>query len=247
MLLQGKKAIITGGARGIGKEMVEAYLKNGADVYFMDLNPSEQMADLEKIASENGVRVVYEEANVADENQVNDVVDKILKDSGGIDILINNAGITRDGLIFRMPSEDWNLVLTINLTSAFYLSRKIAYTMIRQKSGSIINVSSIVGVHGNAGQCNYSASKAGLIGLTKSLGQEVASRGVRVNAIAPGFIDTPMTQKLSEEVRAGLLKQIPMKRLGDPKEIADVCLFLGSDLSRYVTGQVVGIDGGMGM
>jgi 3-oxoacyl-[acyl-carrier protein] reductase len=247
MLLEGKKAIITGGARGIGKEIVVYFLKEGASVYFIDLMQSEFMSEYEELAKQNGVDVVYKECNVADEDQVSAVVKEIVDESGGIDILVNNAGITRDGLIFRMSKENWNDVINVNLTSAFYMSKAIARSMIQRRSGAIVNVSSIVGVHGNAGQCNYSASKAGLIGLTKSLAQEVAGRNVRVNAVAPGFIQTAMTDKLGEKQKEALQSQIPMVRLGQPEEVAKVILFLASDLASYVTGQVVLIDGGMGM
>ncbi|MEM5947384.1 3-oxoacyl-[acyl-carrier-protein] reductase [Spirochaetia bacterium 38H-sp] len=247
MLLKDKNAVVTGGARGIGAEMVKLFLKEGASVWFVDLNPSDIMDEFESLAQKSGAKVVYKQCNVAEEEQVNTVVEEILKEAGQIDVLVNNAGITRDGLIFRMPSSDWDLVLKVNLTSAFYFSKKVAHAMARAKTGSIINISSIVGVHGNAGQCNYSASKAGMIGLTKSLAQEVASRNVRVNAVAPGFIDTPMTEKLSDKVKEALLSRIPMGRLGSPEEVAKICLFLASDLSSYVTGQVIGVDGGMGM
>jgi 3-oxoacyl-[acyl-carrier protein] reductase len=247
MLLQGQKAIITGGSRGIGKEIVVSFLKNGASVYFIDLMPSEFISEYESLAKENGGTVSYSECNVADEEQVTTVVNTIIEESGGVDILVNNAGITRDGLVFRMSRENWNDVITINLTSAFYMSKAVARSMIQQRSGSVINVSSIVGVHGNAGQCNYSASKAGLIGLTKSLAKEVAGRNVRVNAVAPGFIQTAMTDKLNDKQKEALSAQIPMVRLGQPEEVAKVTLFLASDLASYVTGQVILIDGGLGM
>ena len=247
MLLEGKKAIITGGARGIGKEIVVSFLNEGASVYFIDLMPSEFLSEYEALAKEKGGTVAYRECNVADEEMVREAVKGIVDESGGIDVLVNNAGITRDGLIFRMSKENWNDVISVNLTSAFYMSKAIARSMIQRRAGSIINVSSIVGVHGNAGQCNYSASKAGLIGLTKSLAQEVAGRGIRVNAVAPGFIQTAMTDKLSDDQKAKLQEQIPMVRLGFPEEVAKVILFLASDLASYVTGQVILIDGGMGM
>ena len=247
MLLEGKKAIITGGARGIGKEIVTKFLSEGASVYFIDLQPSEFLAEYESIASTTGASVSYKECNVADEAQVEAVTKEILEEAGEVDVLVNNAGITRDGLIFRMSMQNWMDVLNVNLTSAFLMSKALARPMIKQRTGAIINVSSIVGVHGNAGQANYAASKAGLIGLTKSLAQEVAGRSVRVNAVAPGFIRTAMTEKLTEEQREALQKQIPMVRLGEPEEVAKVVLFLASDLSSYVTGQVILIDGGMGM
>jgi 3-oxoacyl-[acyl-carrier protein] reductase len=247
MLVQGKKALITGGARGIGKEIVVAFLNEGASVYFIDLNPSEYMDEYEKIAGEKGAEVSYHQGNVADEDEISGVVKEILEKSGGIDILVNNAGITRDNLFFRMSSQEWKDVLSINLHSAFYISKIVARQMAKQRSGSIINISSIVGVIGNAGQANYSASKAGMIGLTKSLAREIGSRDVRVNAVAPGFIKTAMTDKLNENQKEALLTQIPLNRLGEPSEVASVVLFLASDLASYVTGQVVHITGGMGM
>jgi len=227
--------------------MVLQFLANGASVYYVDLQEGESLSEYERLASENGAQVFFRQGNVADEAAISSVTEDILKESGGLDILVNNAGITRDGLIFRMTSKDWQDVLTINLTSAFYTSRIVARDMIKKRSGSIINVSSIVGVIGNGGQCNYSASKAGLIGLTKSLAREVASRNVRVNAVAPGFIVTKMTDKLTEEQKEALASQIPMARLGQPDEVAKVALFLASDLASYVTGQVIHITGGLGM
>ncbi len=247
MLLEGKKALVTGGARGIGREIVLSFINNGASVYFIDINESEYMSEYEALAGEKNCTVVFKKANVADEDEITSVCEEILSESGGIDILVNNAGITRDGLVFRMSSKDWNDVLTINLTSAFYISKVISRAMIKQKSGAIVNIASIVGVIGNAGQCNYSASKAGLIGFSKSLAREVASRGVRVNAVAPGFIKTPMTDKLNEDQKKALYDKIPLSRLGEPSEVSKVVLFLASDLSSYVTGQVINIDGGMGM
>ncbi|MDX9800767.1 MAG: 3-oxoacyl-[acyl-carrier-protein] reductase [Spirochaetia bacterium] len=247
MLLKGKKALVTGGSRGIGREIVLSFLGNGASVYFLDLNESEYLGEYEALAKENGAEVFFKKANVADEEEITAVCEKILEESGGIDILVNNAGITRDGLVFRMSAKDWDDVIKINLTSAFYISRVISRSMIKQRSGAIVNIASIVGVIGNAGQCNYSASKAGLIGFSKSLAREVASRGVRVNAVAPGFIKTPMTDKLNENQIKALYDKIPLVRLGLPSEVASVVLFLASDLSSYVTGQVINIDGGMGM
>ncbi|MEW5816924.1 MAG: 3-oxoacyl-[acyl-carrier-protein] reductase [Spirochaetota bacterium] len=247
MLLQGKKALITGGARGIGKEIVTTFLDEGSIVYFIDINESEFMGEYEKIAREKGVSVVFKQGNVADEEQITTVVEDILKESGGIDILVNNAGITRDNLFFRMSSKEWNDVLSINLNSAFYIAKVVARQMVKSRAGAIINVSSIVGVIGNGGQCNYSASKAGLIGFTKSLARELGSRNIRVNAVAPGFIKTPMTDKLNETQRETLKSQIPLGRLGEAKEVASVILFLASEMSSYITGQVIHITGGMGM
>ena len=245
MELKNKRALITGGARGIGKEIVMDFLRNGAHVVFVDLNPSPFLAEMEEAARTAGGSVAWRQADVADEGAVNKLVETVLAENGDLDILVNNAGITRDGLIFRMSGEDWEKVLRVNLFSAFYLSREVSRHMIKRRAGSIVNLSSVVGVGGNAGQTNYSASKAGLIGLTKSLAKEVASRGVRVNAVAPGFIETDMTAKLPEKARQAMLGQVPMGRGGSPQEVAAVITFLASDRSSYVTGQVLRIDGGM--
>jgi 3-oxoacyl-[acyl-carrier protein] reductase len=247
MVLQGKTALITGGARGIGKEIVTAFLSEGASVYFIDLNESEYMQEYESLAKENGVEVFFKQANVADEEEISAVVNEILTSCEKLDILVNNAGITRDGLIFRMSGKDWNDVLSVNLTSAFYISKLISRHMMKQKGGSIINVASIVGVIGNGGQCNYSASKAGLIGLTKSLAREIGSRNVRVNAVAPGFIRTPMTEKLNDNQKEALFSQIPLSRLGEPSEVAASIVFLASEMASYITGHVLHITGGLGM
>ncbi|MBN2049863.1 MAG: 3-oxoacyl-[acyl-carrier-protein] reductase [Spirochaetales bacterium] len=246
MLLEGKKALVTGGSRGIGKEIVTRFLSEGADVWFVSTKESPHAGEIQDLAASVGRKAVWKQGDVGDEDSVSSVVSEVLEEAGRLDILVNNAGITRDGLIFRMSREDWERVMKINLESAFFFCRPIARQMVKQKGGSIINISSVVGVHGNGGQCNYSASKAGLIGLTKSLAKEIASRGVRVNALAPGFIGTAMTEALSEEVKAKLLESIPLGRIGDPKDVADAAVFLGSDLSGYITGQVLGIDGGMG-
>ncbi|MBN2535533.1 MAG: 3-oxoacyl-[acyl-carrier-protein] reductase [Spirochaetales bacterium] len=245
MLLKGKKAIITGGARGIGKEIVLCFLKEGASVYIIDLLESEFMHEFEEMAKSNGVEVFFKQSDVSNEEIISACINEILTESAGIDILVNNAGITRDNLLFKMTSEDWEKVMRINLTSAFYISKIIAPHMRKRKTGSIINMASVVGITGNIGQVNYSASKAGLIGLTKSISKEVASKGVRVNAIAPGFIQTGMTAKLGEKIIESYINLIPLKRMGDPKEIATVALFLASDLASYVTGQVIRVDGGM--
>jgi 3-oxoacyl-[acyl-carrier protein] reductase len=244
MVLKGKKAIVTGGSRGIGLEIVLEFLREGASVYFIDLFPSESLDRMEA-AKAGEAEVVFKQADVSDEEQVSAVVNEIIEQSGGIDILVNNAGITRDGLIFRMYAEDWNQVITINLTSAFYISKIIARHMAKRRTGSIVNMASVVGVGGNAGQANYAASKAGLIGLTRSVAKEIGGRGVRVNAVAPGYIDTEMTQKLPEAAKEAFLTQIPMKRPGTPQEVASVVTFLASDQSAYVSGHVLRVDGGM--
>jgi 3-oxoacyl-[acyl-carrier protein] reductase len=245
MLLKEKKAIVTGGARGIGKEIVLTFLREGASVYVIDLMESEFRKEMEETAASHGVQVIFKQSDISDEENITLCINDILTESGGIDILVNNAGITRDGLLFKMTSEDWEKVLKINLTSAFYISKIIARHMRKRKTGSIINMASIVGISGNIGQANYSASKAGLIGLTKSTAKEVASKGVRVNAIAPGFIQTDMTKKLGEKAIETYLNNIPLKRMGDPKEIASVALFLASDLASYITSQVIRVDGGI--
>lgn len=245
-MLKGKKALITGSSRGIGKAIVEAYLKNGCEVWGLCSKPSANKDALESLAKENGVAFHEIYADVGNAEQVTSVVKAALAEAGGFDVLVNNAGITRDGLSFRMKKEDWDDVIRINLTSAFLICQVISNDMIRKRAGSIINMSSIVGIHGNGGQVNYAASKGGLIAYSKSLAAEVGSRGVRVNAIAPGFIETDMTSVLKDEVKAAMAEKIPLKRPGKPEDIANAALFLGSDLSTYITGQVIGVDGGMG-
>lgn len=247
MLLEGKTALVTGGSRGIGKEIVTRFLEEGADVWYVSTRESPHGTEMEELAKTLGRKITWKQGDVGDEERVNNLVKEVLEEASTLDILVNNAGITRDGLIFRMSRDDWEQVMKINLESAFLFCRPIARQMVKQKKGSIINVSSVVGVRGNGGQCNYSASKAGLIGLTKSLAKEIASRGIRVNALAPGFIETSMTESLGEEIKKKLAEEIPMGRIGGPKDVADTAVFLASDLSCYITGQVIGIDGGMGM
>lgn len=245
-LLAGKRAIVTGGSKGIGLAVVKSFLGAGASVEYYSRSKAEEHVALEAVAAAEGVIVLWVACDVADEAAVEAAVAASLA-RGPIDVLVNNAGVTRDGLVFRMQLDDWKAVIDTNLTSAFLLSRAVARAMIKQRSGSIVNVSSVVGIMGNGGQTNYSASKAGLIGFTKSLAREVAGRGVRVNAIAPGFVETSMTDKIPEEAKEKLKAQIPLARTARPEEIASVALFLASEMASYVTGEVVKIDGGMGM
>lgn len=247
MLLKGKRALVTGGSRGIGRDIVLAFLREGASVWYLDLAEGDSLAEYESVAKEHGGSASFREANVADEQSVTAAIEEILKDAEGLDVLVNNAGITRDNLLFRMSAKEWNDVLSVNLTSAFLTSRLVVRQMAKQRSGSVINVASIVGIIGNGGQANYSASKAGMIGLTKSMAREVAARNVRINAVAPGFINTKMTEALNEEQQNALKSQIPMGRIGEPQEVAKVIVFLASDLASYLTGQVIHITGGLGM
>ena len=244
-LLDGKVALVTGAARGIGKAIALKFAQEGADIAFTDLEindtAKETVAELEAF----GHKVKAYASNAADFEQAHQVVEEIHKEFGRIDILVNNAGITRDGLMLRMEEKQWDAVLTVNLKSAFNFIHALTPIMARQRGGSIINMSSVVGVSGNAGQCNYSASKAGLIGLTKSIAKEMGPRGIRANAIAPGFIVTEMTAALPQEVRDQWVKTIPLRRGGTPEDVANVALFLASDLSSYVSGQVINCCGAM--
>ena len=244
-LLEGKTALITGAARGIGKAIALKFAQEGAQVAFTDLAVDEVAAATESELKALGVKAKAYASNAAVFDDAHQVVEQIVKDFGGIDILVNNAGITRDGLMLRMTEQQWDAVLTVNLKSAFNFIHAVSPVMMRQRGGSIINISSVVGVSGNAGQCNYSASKAGMIGLAKSIAKELGSRGVRANCIAPGFIITDMTNALSEEVRKEWEKQIPLRRGGTPADVANVAAFLASDLSSYVSGQVIHCCGGM--
>ena len=244
MELQNKVALITGGAQGIGKTISEELVQNGAHVVLGDVNLEGAQATAEAI-NNNGGSASAVKIDVSNPAEVKQVFDSILKDKKPIDIMINNAGITRDGLMIRMKEADWDRVLNINLKGTFLCSQQAAKQMMKQKSGAIVNIASIVGVMGNLGQANYSASKAGVIGLTKTLAREVASRGIRVNAVAPGFIDTEMTQVLDESVRQKLIEQIPLAKLGLPEDVARCVAFLVSDRSSYITGQVINVNGGM--
>ena len=246
-LLEGKVALITGAARGIGKALALRFAEEGADIAITDLEYNDVMAETVSQIAAFGTRVKGYASDASNIEATEAVVTEIVKDFGRIDVLVNNAGITKDGLMMRMTEAQWDKVLTVNLKSTFNFIHAITPVMMRQRSGSIISMSSVVGVHGNAGQCNYAASKAGMIGLTKSIAQEIGSRGIRANIIAPGFILTDMTLQLPEEVRAEWAKKIPLRRGGTPEEIASVALFLASDLSSYVSGQVIQVDGGMGM
>ena len=246
MLLKGKKALVTGASKGIGNAVAEAFLRNGAVVYAVSRSEGD-LARLQAVAAEAGTEVFFRAADVGNEAAITAVVKEIIKESGGLDIVVNNAGITRDGLIARMPADAWDEVMRVNLASAFYVCKAVSMHLLSRRGGSIINMSSIVGLHGNAGQTNYSASKAGLIGLTQSLAQELAPRGVRVNAICPGFIGTEMTDKLTEDQKNALFGRIPMGRMGKTEEIAGTALWLASELSTYVTGQAITVDGGMTM
>ncbi|MCF0213432.1 MAG: 3-oxoacyl-[acyl-carrier-protein] reductase [Muribaculaceae bacterium] len=246
-LLEGKTALVTGAARGIGKALALRFAEQGANVAFTDLVIDDNAKETEKEIAALGVQAKGYASNAADFAATEEVVKQVIEDFGRIDILVNNAGITKDGLMLRMTEAQWDAVIAVNLKSAFNFIHAVLPFMMRQRSGSIINMASVVGVHGNAGQANYSASKAGLIALAKSIAQEVGSRGIRANAIAPGFIETAMTAALSDDVRKGWVEKIPLRRGGRPEDIADVALFLASDLSSYVSGQVIQVDGGMNM
>ncbi len=246
-LLTGKTALITGAARGIGKGIALKFAAEGANIAFTDLVIDENGQATEAEIAALGVKVKGYAANAADFAQTEEVVNQVKADFGSIDILVNNAGITKDGLMLRMTEAQWDAVIAVNLKSAFNFIHACTPIMMRQRGGSIINMASVVGVHGNAGQCNYAASKAGLIALAKSIAQEMGAKGIRANAIAPGFIETAMTAALSDEVRAEWAKQIPLRRAGQVEDIANTALYLASDLSAYVTGQVIEVNGGMNM
>lgn len=246
-LLEGKTAIITGAARGIGKSIALRFAQEGANIAFTDLSIDDNAKQTEKEIAALGVKVKGYASNAADFEDTHKVVDEIVKDFGRVDILVNNAGITRDGLLMRMSEQQWDMVINVNLKSAFNFIHAITPVMMKQKVGSIINMSSVVGLSGNAGQANYSASKAGMIGLAKSVAKELGSRGIRANSICPGFIITEMTGVLSEDVKKKWAEQIPLRRGGTPEDVANVAVFLGSDLSAYVSGQEIAVCGGMNM
>ena len=244
-LLEGKNAIITGGSRGIGKGIAQVFAKHGANVAFTYSSSVNAANELEKELSDLGVKAKGYQSNAANFDEAQELIKNVTEDFGAIDILINNAGITKDNLLMRMTEEDFDLVIEVNLKSVFNMTKAIQRIMLKQRSGSIINMSSVVGVKGNAGQANYAASKAGIIGFSKSMALELGSRNIRTNVIAPGFIETEMTGKLDEKTVQGWRDSIPLKRGGTPEDIANACVFLGSDLSSYITGQVLHINGGM--
>ncbi len=245
-LLEGKNVIITGASRGIGKGIAQVFAKHGANVAFTYSSSEAPALELEKELTEMGVTAKAYKSNAASFAEAETLVAQVLEDfDGRIDVLINNAGITKDNLLMRMGEEDFDKVIEINLKSVFNMTKAVQRTMLKQRKGSIINMSSVVGVKGNAGQTNYAASKAGMIGFTKSVALELGSRNIRCNAIAPGFIETEMTDKLDEKTVQGWRDAIPLKRGGSPEDVANACLYLASDLSDYVTGQVLNVDGGM--
>ncbi|MDR3161332.1 MAG: 3-oxoacyl-[acyl-carrier-protein] reductase [Spirochaetaceae bacterium] len=242
MELEGKKALVTGASRGIGRAITERFLAEGAEVWGLG---TREPADLGDRIARSGGKLHWTNADLGELSQVEAVIEGCLKEAGGFDILVNNAGITKDNLSFRMSLEDFQKVLDVNLSAAFLVSRAVGRDMIRRKSGAIVNMASVVGLHGNGGQANYAASKGGLIALTKTMAQETASRGVRVNAVAPGFIVSDMTDALPPAAREKLLALIPLKRMGEPADVAEAVLFLASPRGSYITGQVLAVDGGM--
>lgn len=244
-LLQGKVALITGASRGIGKAIAVLYAQEGCNVAFTDIKRDENMELCEKELTALGIKAVGFASNAASFEDSAKLVEAVAAEFGRIDILVNNAGITRDNLLMRMTEKDWDLIMDVNLKSVFNLTHACQKIMLKQRSGSIVNMSSVVGVSGNAGQSNYAATKAGIIGFTKSIAQELGSRNIRCNAVAPGFIITDMTGQLPEDVRLAWEKKIPLRRGGSPEEVAKVCVFLGSDLSSYVSGQVISVCGAM--
>ncbi len=244
-LLEGKNVIITGASRGIGMGIAQVFADHGANVAFTYSSSETPALELEKELLGKEVKAKAYKSNAASFSESKALVAKVLEDFGGIDVLINNAGVTKDNLLMRMAEEDFDKVIEINLKSVFNMTKAVQRTFLKQRKGSIINMSSVVGVKGNAGQANYAASKAGMIGFTKSVALELGSRNIRCNAIAPGFIETEMTAKLDEEVVKGWRNAIPLKRGGTPEDIANACLFLASDMSAYITGQVLNVDGGM--
>lgn len=246
-LLEQKTAIVTGAARGIGAKIAERFAEEGASVAVVDINQESAESCAKELREKYSCQAEAYVVDVSNTEAVKDLVTQVVKRFGRVDILVNNAGITRDGLLLTMSEADWDAVINVNLRSVFNFTKAIARPMIKQKGGAIINISSVVGLFGNAGQINYSASKAGVIGATKSAAKELASRNIRVNAIAPGYIQTAMTDKLDEKARTALLDHIPAKTLGQPSDVANAAVFLASDLASYITGEVIRVDGGMAM
>lgn len=244
-LLENKIALITGGTRGIGREIVRLFAEQGAVVVFTGSRQSEHSQQLLDDLHSQGAEAMFIASDVADTAAATEVASKVQQAYGRLDVLVNNAGITRDGLLLRMSENDWDSVLDTNLKSVFNYAKAFAPMMIKQRSGSIVNITSIVAINGNAGQCNYAAAKAGILGFTRSLAKELAARNVRCNALAPGFISTPMTEQMSQEAQQNWLSQIPMRRAGTGLDVAKVALFLASDLAAYVTGDVICCDGGL--
>lgn len=244
--LNGKVALVTGAARGIGQAIATKLAAAGADIALCDLE-KDWLAETQNLVAALGRRAETYAVDVSKGEQVGEVVSKIAQDFGRIDVLVNNAGITRDGFLARMSEEDWEAVLSINLKGTFLFTKAVSRLMMKQRAGAIVNIASVIGLMGNAGQCNYAASKAGVIAFTKSVAKELASRNVRANAVAPGFIKTKMTEKLPEDIRQKMLEVIPIGRFGEPADVAEVVLFLASDASAYVTGQVLSVCGGMVM
>ena len=245
--MEEKVVLVTGGSRGIGKEVALRFAKEGYNVVTNYVSDKTDKEKLKKEFEDNNVKALVLKADVSKTEDVENLVSKAISEFGKIDVLVNNAGITRDNLLMRMPEEDFDKVLETNLKGTFLVTKAVTKYMMKKRYGSIINLSSVVGVAGNAGQSNYSASKAGIIGFTKSIAKELASRNIRANAVAPGFIETDMTDVLKEEVKENIHNQIPLKRMGKAKEVAELIYFLGSENSSYITGQVINIDGGMVM
>ena len=242
-----KVVLVTGGSRGIGKEVAEVYAENGYDVVINYVSDRTDVEGIKKEFEEKKVKCLLVKADVSNSEDVEKMVEEAIKEFGKIDVLVNNAGITRDTLLMRMSEEDFDKVIEINLKGTYLVTKQVTKYMMKKRQGSIINLASVVGVVGNAGQANYAASKAGIIGFTKSIAKELASRNIRVNAVAPGFIETDMTNILKDEVKENIGNQIPLKRMGTAREVAEVIYFLGTDKSSYITGQVINIDGGMVM
>lgn len=246
-MVKNKNAIVTGGTRGIGREIARSLAENGANIAINYRKYNDEIKSLVEELKSFGVEVLALKCDVSNEEEVDAFIKEVKDNFGSIDILVNNAGITKDGLLLRMSGDDFNEVIDVNLKGTFNMTKSVSSAMVRQRCGKIINISSVVGVAGNAGQSNYAASKAGVIGFSKSVARELASRNINVNVIAPGYINTDMTSGLPDKVKEEVLKTIPMKKIGEPKEIANLVLFLSSNLSNYITGQVINVDGGMVM